>query len=80
MRPEESVRGFVRESVRFAGNARDSGGQGGVYLKDCRGVVISGNKIIGKTKKGKFIRADYSMDKYYERLLPIGFFYDRINL
>lgn len=63
VKPENSVPGFVHENVRFTGNTIDSGGQGGFYLKDCRGVVISGNKIIGKTKKGKFIRADYSMDK-----------------
>lgn len=61
IKPENTVPGTVHENVRFTGNTIESGGQGGFYLKDCAGVVIRGNSIAGKTKKNRFIRAQYNI-------------------
>ena len=36
-----------------------AGVQGGYYLKDCKGIVIIGNKVIGKMGKSRLIRAKY---------------------
>lgn len=40
-----------------------SGVQGGYYLKDCKDIVISGNKIIGRMGRSRFIRAKYVLNE-----------------
>ena len=63
VKPENSVPGHVHENIRFTGNTIDSGGQGGFYLKDCKDVVVFGNKTVGKTKKNRIVRACCRFDE-----------------
>lgn len=63
IKPENTARGCVHENVRFIGNTIESAGQGGYYLKDCKDIVISGNKIIGRMGRSRFIRAKYVLNE-----------------